>query len=137
MFKKLLWKFAEFMYGRNGVDQLYLASGVFLFILLILQLFMDSLVLSLLSTALIIWTFYRFFSKNRGARQAENRRFLKFMNRIQKKTNQPIRQLKEIKTHRYRKCQSCETTLRLPRKRGKHTVRCPRCNYLNEVRIVV
>ena len=59
MFKKLLWKFAEFMYGRNGVDQLYLASGVFLFILLILQLFMDSLVLSLLSTALIIWTFYR------------------------------------------------------------------------------
>lgn len=135
MLKKLLWKFAEFMYGRNGIDQLYLTSGVLLFILLILQMFIESVLLSLLSTALIVWTFYRFFSKNRMARQAENRKFMNFMERIQKKTKKPVRRLKEIKTHRYRKCKSCETTLRLPRKRGKHKVKCPRCSHLNEVKI--
>lgn len=135
MFKKLLWKFTGFMYARNGVDQLYLASSILLLVLLILQLFMDSLLLNFVSTALIVWTLYRFFSKNKLARQAENRKFLKWMNRIQKKTKQPMRQVKEIQTHRYRKCQSCETTLRLPRKRGQHKVRCPRCSHLNEVKI--
>lgn len=137
MLKKLLWKFAGFMYGRNGVDQLYLASGILLFVLLILQVFIESVLLSMLSTALIVWTFYRFFSKNRMARQAENRKFMQFIGRIQAKTKLPVRRVKEIKTHRYRKCQNCETTLRLPRKRGKRKVRCPRCSHVNEVNILL
>lgn len=135
MLKKLLWKFAGFMYGRNGIDQLYLASGILLFAILILQVFIDSVLLSLLSTGLLIWIFYRFFSKNRLARQAENRKFMDFFEQIQRKTKKPMRRVKEIKTHRYRKCHSCKTTLRLPRKRGKHKVRCPRCSQLNEVKI--
>lgn len=137
MVKKLLWKFAGFMYGRNGVDQLYLASGVLLFVLLVLQIFIENPILSFLSTVLVIWTFYRFFSRNIPARQAENRTFIKLFGRIKTKWKKFARRMKDISTHRYRTCDQCETTLRLPRKRGTHKARCPRCQHLVEVKILI
>lgn len=137
MVKKLLWKFAGFMYGRHGVDQLYLASGILLFILLILQIFIESSLLNLLSMGLVIWTFYRFFSKKIPARQAENQKFMKFFNLVKSKMNKLVRRVKEVPTHRYRQCDHCETTLRLPRKRGTHKARCPRCQHLVEVKIII
>lgn len=85
MLKKWLWKFAGFMYGRNGIDQLYLASGILLFVLLLLQIFLESPLLSIFSMALVIWTFYRFFSKNILARRAENQKFMKFLGMVKSK----------------------------------------------------
>lgn len=137
MFKKLVWKFAGFMYGRNGVDQLYLASGILLFVLLILQIFLESPLLSFISMALVIWTFYRFFSKNIAARRAENQKFMKVFGTAKAKGNKLTRRVKEVQTHRYRECDHCHTTLRLPRKRGTHKTRCPRCQHLVEVKIVI
>ncbi len=137
MFKKLLWRFAGFMYGRNGIDQLYLASGILLFVLLILQIFLESTLLSFVSMALVIWTFYRFFSKNILARQAENRKFMKVFGIAKRKWKKLVNRTKDISTHRYRECSNCETTLRLPRKRGTHKARCPRCQHLVEVKILI
>lgn len=137
MVKKLLWKFAGFMYGRNGGDQLYLASGILLFILLVLQLFLESTLWSVFSMALVIWSLYRFFSKNILARQAENQKFMKYFTLAKAKGNKIIRRVKDIQTHRYRQCDHCETTLRLPRRRGTHKARCPRCQNLVEVKILL
>ena len=33
----------------------------------------------------------------------------------------------ERKTHIYKTCPHCRATLRLPRAKGEHTTRCPRC----------
>ncbi len=137
MVKKLLWKFARFMYGRNGVDSLYLASSFLLLGLFLLQIFLQSTLLNILSLALMIWIFYRFFSKNIAARQAENRKFMQWVGVVQPKWNKGVRRIKELPTHRYRTCSNCETTLRLPRKRGKHKARCPRCSHLMEVKIII
>lgn len=137
MLKKLLWKFAGFMYGRNGIDQLYLASGILLFVLLIVQIFLESTLLSIVSMALVIWTFYRFFSKNILARRAENQKFMKVFGIAKSKGNKWVRRVKEVQTHRYRKCDHCQTTLRLPRKRGTHKARCPRCQQLVDVKIII
>ncbi len=135
MLKKWLWKFAGFMYGRNGIDQLYLASGSLVFVLLIVQIFLESTLLSIVSMALVIWTFYRFFSKNILARQAENQKFMKVFGIAKRKWEKLVKRTKDIPTHRYRDCSNCETTLRLPRKRGTHKARCPRCTHLNQVKI--
>lgn len=135
--KKLLWKFTAFMYGRNGIDQLYIGSGILIILLAFLQIFVQSTLLNILSLALIIWSLYRFFSKNIRARRAENQKFMQLVTWAQGKLNRPMRRVKDIKTHRYRTCPNCETTLRLPRKRGKHKVRCPRCKELVEVKILI
>lgn len=137
MLEKLKWRFARFMYGRYGVDQLYIASGVLFIVLQLLQIFVNIPFLNIISLIFIIWTVYRVFSKNILARQAENQKFLKFTRFIKSNWNIFIQKFKDIGSHRYRKCPECETTLRLPRKRGTHKARCPKCSNLFEVKILV
>lgn len=43
--------------------------------------------------------------------------------------------LPKDKDHVYRICPSCKANIRLPKKKGTHTVRCPRCGVLFEVKI--
>lgn len=135
MLNKLKWRLTRLMYGRYGVDQLYIASIIFFIVLQILQIFITIRFLNIASWALIIWTFYRAFSKNISARQAENKKYLKFIGFIKSKRNLFIRRIKDIGTHRYRKCSECKTILRLPHKRGKHKVHCPKCSHVSQVRI--
>ena len=42
---------------------------------------------------------------------------------------------RDRKTHVFRKCPACKSVLRLPRQKGKHTVRCPRCQHRFDVKI--
>lgn len=135
MLNKLKWKFTRFMYGRYGVDQLYKASVLLFIVLQVLQVFVQNFFLNVLIFALIFWTFYRVFSKNIYARQKENQIFLKFTRAIKSKGKLFVRRLKDIDSYRYRKCSACNTTLRLPKKRGKHKARCPKCGHLLEVKI--
>ena len=34
----------------------------------------------------------------------------------------------------YKKCPNCKQKIRLPLKKGKHTVKCPNCSYKFEVK---
>lgn len=135
MLDKLKWRFTRFMYGRYGVDQLYITSGIIFIVVQLLGIFIDIPLLQFLSLILIIWTFYRAFSKNISARRAENQKFLKFTSTVKSKWKLVIERIQNIKTHRYRKCPECNRTLRLPKKRGAHKVRCPECEYLFDVKI--
>jgi len=135
MLNNLKWKFARFMVGRYGVDQLYIASAILFIVLQVVQLFVRSPFLSVLIFGLVIWTFYRAFSKNIYARRKENQIFLKFTRAVKAKGKLFIRRIRDIGSYRYRKCSACHTTLRLPRKRGQHKVRCPKCGHLLEVKI--
>lgn len=137
MLNQLKWKFQKFMYGRYGVDQLYIAGGLLFLVLQILQIFMEIPLLNLLLVIFILWLFFRVFSKNTVARQTENQKFLKFSQSVQSKGQNLIQRFRDISTHRYRKCPECETTLRLPRKKGTHKTRCPRCNHSFKVKIWV
>ncbi len=65
----------------------------------------------------------------------ENEKFLQIWNPIKAEASLTIRRIKEIRTHRFRKCPNCHTMLRLPRKTGKHTVKCPCCSHKFKVRV--
>lgn len=135
MLNQFKWKLTRFMAGRYGIDQLYMAS-VFLFVgLQVVLLFVRSFLLSILNAGFIVWISYRVFSKNIQARQMENQRFLKLTRIGKAKGKVLLRRVRDIGTHRYRKCPVCHTTLRLPRKRGQHKVRCPKCGHLLDVKI--
>jgi len=135
MFNKLKWKFAKFMYGRYGTDHLYIAGGILFIVLQLLQIFINIPLLNLISFIFILWLFYRVFSKNIVARKAENQKFLQFVQFIKSRWKMLVRRAKDINSHRYRQCPRCETILRLPRKRGQHKTRCPKCDHLFEVKV--
>lgn len=126
----------RFMYGRYGVDQLYHALAAICFVLLIVNSFVHSVVLSITMWVLLLLMVFRAFSKNIYRRRKENEMFMMVWNQVKKKTLFSIRRIKEIRSHRYHRCPHCKAMLRLPYKRGKHTVQCPKCSNDFKIHII-
>lgn len=125
---KLINKIQRFMIGRYGADELYhflLKSYIFL---IIINLFVNSKILTLLELMIIVFMFYRLFSKNCYQRRKENKKFLEIKGSILVPFQSIKRNIKD-KDNVYKKCHHCKTTLRLPvpMKRGVKHAKCPNC----------
>ena len=129
-------KLTQFMYGRYGTDQLYIALMGAYFVLIVVNTFISSTIISIFMSAVLVYTIFRTLSRNVYKRRMENEKFIKIWKPIKAKGSLMIRRIKEIKTHRFRKCPHCKKVLRLPRMTGKHTVKCPCCNKEFELRIL-
>ncbi|HWQ74287.1 MAG TPA: hypothetical protein VN441_03140 [Syntrophomonas sp.] len=134
-------KLVRFMSGRYGIDQLYYALLAVFFVLAVADALIRSPTISALLGILIygvlIWMVFRTFSRNVYQRRLENEKFMKLWNPVKARSSLTIRRIKEIKTHRFRQCPHCQAILRLPRRAGKHTVKCPRCHNKFEIRILL
>ncbi|NLK67659.1 MAG: hypothetical protein GX283_00625 [Clostridiaceae bacterium] len=130
-------KLTRFMYGRYGIDKLYYALAILSFVLLVINAFVHSSILSIIVWIILILMIYRVLSKNIYKRQKENAIFIKAWNWLKSKILLAVRRIKEIRTHRYHRCPHCKAMLRLPRKRGKHTVQCPRCKEDSKMRVII
>lgn len=121
------YKLMQFMSGRYGVDGLFYVLFSVAAALSVINCFVRSLVLQLVVYAVIIYAVFRVFSRNCEARRRENRVFARFVSKIKEKQN-IHRQRRADYTHIYKKCPGCHAVLRLPRRKGKHTTVCPKCN---------
>ncbi len=130
---KLREKFARFMVGRYGVDALGKALLWVYLGLAIAAIFFSPLYYGAL--AVLVWMFFRAFSKNIYKRQAENIKYLNLQRKVSGWFGVQKKRFAERKTHRYRTCPHCKATLRLPNKKGKHTVCCPKCRKDFQVKI--
>lgn len=128
-------RIARYMMGRYGIDRLYYFLMAVCFILIVINLFLNSLLISLLESALIIYAFYRVMSRNIYKRQQENEKFIKLADRPKKFINLQKCKKRDKGTHVYRKCPSCKNNLRLPKEKGEHTVVCPCCKHRFKVKI--
>lgn len=115
------------MLGRYGADELYKFCAAVMLILLILGFFLRSMILYALVGIIIVWCYYRFFSRNIHARAEENRIYLSCKDKIQRFFRISGLKFRDRKTHVYRKCPVCKKMLRLPKRKGNHTVNCPHC----------
>ena len=142
-FKEKLYRF---FYGRYGTDQLYKFCLILLMLLLVASLVLQftlpeglasaivSLSISVLTYALMFWMIFRSMSRNIYKRRRENERYLKisgavkrfFIGNTSRKTRSANR---DDQYYIFRDCTRCKATLRLPRKKGKHSVKCPRCSH--------
>lgn len=114
------------MYGRYGGDQL----SWFLLAVYVLLTLLSGLphlwALSWLALAVLVWSFFRMFSRNYNQRRAENARFLTL-------AGPALRWLKMRRTilrdreHRYFRCPNCGQYLRVPRGMGRITINCRSC----------
>ncbi len=118
------------MAGRYGADQFgRFLSGAAL-VLLIVNLFVRGVVgqiLYFLVLAVLVYNIFRMFSKNTAARYKENVAYLKVKNRVVGRYANLRRRIRESKTHRFYKCPTCKTTVRVPKGKGKIRITCPKC----------
>jgi len=129
-------RLARFMYGRYGIDQLYYAMTVLCAFLMIANSFLQNFILGVVIWVLLIITVFRAFSRNIYKRQRENLVFLKIWNPAKSRLKTTAMRIKEFRTKRYRTCPHCRAVLRLPRKKGRHIVECPKCHRDFPVRVL-
>ena len=128
-------KLIQFMIGRYGMDEMYIGLVAVWFFLTVVNSFVQSTLLSLLGTAVLIYGLYRFMSRNHAKRRAENEKFLKLWRPVKNWLMFQRDRFRDRKTARYRKCKHCKAIIKLPNQKGKHTVRCPKCGERFDVRI--
>ncbi|MGN0522306.1 MAG: hypothetical protein ACI4IQ_06675 [Eubacterium sp.] len=133
-FYNLSMKFQKFMTGRYGMDQLFRALLIFYLIIIIIANIVyryskiSYTALWIMSLVLIIFAFFRVFSKNIEARRSENATWLKFTWKFKQSARLTKDKLKQRKTHKFIKCKKCKKVLRLPKHKGKINVSCPHCH---------
>ena len=120
-------KLQQFMVGRYGSDQF----SLFLSIAGILLSFLGNLkylgFLYFVGTLMIFYSLFRSFSKNYEARRKELNWYLVWSMKPKAQIKLLLNQIRDRKTHRYFKCKSCKTIMRVPKGRGKIEITCPKC----------
>ncbi len=132
---KFTQKIVRFMMGRYGMDELYIGLLVGYILVMFVNAFAKSFLLNVLGTAMLVWGLYRFLSKKHDARRKENEVFLKLWRPVRNWLTYCRDRIRDRKTARYRKCKHCKAIVKLPVKKGKHTVVCPKCGKRFDVRI--
>lgn len=138
-----MWRLRDgmtrFMYGRYGIDKLYYFLFALYVLLLIIGVFItDAIayaVVYVLSAVVLVYAFFRIFSRNIEKRVAEGRRFDAVWSKVTSFFRLNRNRIRDRKTHVYRRCPSCKAVLRLPKVKGKHTAICPRCGSSLKVKI--
>lgn len=122
-------KVQKFMQGRYGIDRFsrFLIGLSFALLFLSLLIRRTNLIY-LLAMAVLVYCYYRTFSKDFTKRYNENQWFLKqsykwylFRDKLTKKFNQ------KRQYHIY-KCPNCSQKIRIPRGKGKVAISCPKCH---------
>lgn len=137
-----IWnRLASFFYGRYGNDKFNIA----LLVLYVIFAVLNIIVRNIFATSIFFffqWTvlfvvLFRSLSRNISARRKENEWFERNFSGVINWFKLLCRRIKDIRYKRYRRCPFCKATIRLPIKRGKHSVKCPSCNTNFKVHIII
>ena len=117
-FSKLGNGMRRFMAGRYGPDKLNTALLLINLVICILSMLIKNDVacylLTLTSFFLMGLVLFRMLSRNTYKRYQENRRYLRFLERL------------KDRDHRHFDCPRCHQPVRVPRKKGKIAITCPK-----------
>ena len=76
---------------------------------------------------LLIYTYFRMLSRNISRRYNENQIYLKYRYKVIAKFNGFKARMRDRKTHRVFKCPGCSQKIRVPRGKGRISIKCPKC----------
>ena len=123
-------KFAKFMYGRYGMDELSkFISYVALALLIVSMLLGQSSksAIFIIALVLLVFTYFRMFSKNFEKRRAENMKYLSFKRPVTERAKLRRDKWTQRKEFKFFKCPSCKAVLRVPKGKGKVRIVCKKC----------
>ena len=117
--QKLRAAVQRFMAGRYGNDKLNLLLISIGFVFCVAALFIAYLPVkyacSSVSYVFLFFSVFRCLSRNTYKRYRENRKFLMIFQKI------------KDREHRYFDCPRCKQQVRVPRRKGKISITCPKC----------
>lgn len=120
-------KILNFYKGRYGTDKFNNFLLGLTVVFLILRIIIKSDIIYILALAIIIFANYRSLSKNIGKRQMENQKYMKIYMSFLGGISSLFLNVFGSKQYKYFKCENCKSQLRVPRRKGKIKVTCPKC----------
>ncbi len=127
LFTKFQQRFSQFMIGRYGIDSFSRTITGTAIGLYLINIFIGSSIIYYMTTALLIYAYFRMFSRNIYKRAQENQLYLTKTVGIRNRVNRMIREFQSKKTHHIYKCPSCKQKIRVPRGKGRISIHCPKC----------
>lgn len=121
-------KFLRFMQGRYGADKLgQFLSGVSV-ALLVISIFDDTRISFAAALLILIYSYFRIFSRNIPKRYAENQKYLGATMKLRQSLAKKKSEMQQRRIYHIYKCPGCGQKMRIPKGKGKIEVRCPKCN---------
>ena len=120
-------KLRNFMIGRYGIDSFSKFLMGIALVLCILDIFVNNIFINSWFIVLIIYVYYRMFSRNYNKRYQENMKYLQIKNKVLAKFHSEKSIMKQRKTHHIYKCPTCNQKIRIPKGKGRICITCPKC----------
>ena len=122
-------RLARFMAGRNGNDQFNLFLLITDAVLLLVGAIFDGVgrFLYPLAVLLLIYIYFRMFSRNVYRRREENGKYMRLRFKVSAALKVRKERWVQRKDYKFFTCPSCHTTLRVPRGQGKIRIVCRKC----------
>lgn len=120
-------RFHRFMAGRYGTDALNQFLSIVSIVLLLVALLTRVNLFTWVGMGVLIWCYYRTFSRNIPKRTEENYKFYTLKQQLEGKVRSLKEQWANRKLYHYYRCPQCRQKLRVPRGRGRIQISCPRC----------
>jgi len=120
-------KIQRFMMGRYGSDKMNQVLSVISLILVILGGVFGVDICYTLGIVMLVYIYYRTFSRNISKRYAENQAFMQYYYRVTNWFTGKKRMLESNKDYRIFACPQCKQKLRVPKGKGKIQIHCSKC----------
>ena len=115
------------MQGRNGMDELARMQSWLVLILLLVGMFTRIGLFSFVALILMIYMYFRVFSRNTSKRYEENQKYLNFRYNRTVSWNRFKKRMGQARDYRFFKCPMSKQEVRVPRGHGKIEITCPKC----------
>lgn len=120
-------RFMRFMMGRYGTDEFSKFLLGFAVALMVLNLFVRIGLLNTLVMVLLVYVYFRMFSKNIQKRYEENMKYLQLRGKVFQRFEKEKRMAADRKVNHIYKCPTCKQKIRVPKGKGKICITCPKC----------
>lgn len=120
----------RFMAGRHGNDQFNNFILIVSLVIMLIASFTGGTVSYILLGAavlLLLYSYFRMFSRNVNRRREENGKYMRLRYKLQAALRLRRERWVQRKDYKFFTCPSCRTTLRVPRGHGKIKIVCRKC----------